>query len=31
MADKDLEMYQHPFFWAPFMIFGDGGLHPRNN
>ena len=24
MADEDFEMYQHPYFWAPFVVFGDG-------
>jgi tetratricopeptide (TPR) repeat protein/CHAT domain-containing protein len=24
MADEDMEMYQHPYFWAPFVVFGDG-------
>jgi CHAT domain-containing protein len=22
--DEDLEHFRHPFFWAPFVIFGDG-------
>ena len=24
MADEDMDMYQHPYFWAPFVVFGDG-------
>jgi CHAT domain-containing protein len=24
MADEDFKMYQHPYFWAPFVVFGDG-------
>ncbi len=24
MADEDRDMYQHPYFWAPFVVFGDG-------
>jgi len=24
IADEDREMYQHPYFWAPFVVFGDG-------
>jgi CHAT domain-containing protein/Tfp pilus assembly protein PilF len=24
MANEDMEIYQHPFFWAPFVVFGDG-------
>ena len=23
--DEDLEHFRHPFFWAPFVVFGDGG------
>ncbi|MCP4344233.1 MAG: tetratricopeptide repeat protein [Desulfobacterales bacterium] len=23
--DEDMEHLKHPFFWAPFVIFGDGG------
>ncbi len=22
--DEDLEHFRHPFFWAPFVVFGDG-------
>ena len=22
--DSDLEHFRHPFFWAPFVVFGDG-------
>jgi tetratricopeptide (TPR) repeat protein len=26
LMDHDyMEMYQHPYFWAPFVVFGDGG------
>jgi CHAT domain-containing protein/tetratricopeptide (TPR) repeat protein len=24
MADEEMDMYQHPYFWAPFVVFGDG-------
>ena len=24
MANEDMDIYQHPYFWAPFIVFGDG-------
>jgi CHAT domain-containing protein len=25
VSGKIIASYAHPFFWAPFIVFGDGG------
>jgi hypothetical protein len=25
VTGKEHELYMHPFFWAPSVVFGDGG------
>ena len=30
MTDRDNPMYAHRFFWAPFVVVGDGGVYRSN-